>query len=379
MKSPDPITTGPLSSEAKYANVRRPLAEAWTLPPEAYTDPAIYEVEIARLFRREWLCAGRVDQVSEPGDYLTLDLLGDKLVIVRDRDGTVRVLSRICRHRAAELIHGSGNARSFSCPYHAWTYRLDGSLVGAPLMEGVHNFDRDSCKLPEIRSEVWEGWIFVNFDPEAEPLAEQLEPLRKRLAPYRLADMVATETAVYPSAFNWKVLVDNFMEAYHHIAIHRETFEPAFPASRSHVPDNDDDPFAVLVMPQLEEAEHAASTHDEGLLACVVFPFHLFAPGDGMLAWYQLLPEEVGRFTLRIYSCFPRELVGDPEQKEHIEAIQAFTRDIHQEDIGACEAVWAGLCAPMTGQGRLSPLEKAIWQFNRWWTRRMGAGIGGAP
>jgi len=151
-----------------------PLARASTLPAPAFTSPRVYEREIERLFRREWLCAGRVDQIPESGDYMCLDLLGARLVVVRDHDGRVRVLSRICRHRAADVVGGSGNTRSFQCPYHAWTFALDGRLVGAPHMDGVEGFERSDCGLPELRSELWEGWIFVNFDPEAAPLGPRL-------------------------------------------------------------------------------------------------------------------------------------------------------------------------------------------------------------
>ena len=226
-----------LSAE-RLAGARRPLEHASTLPAEAFTSAAVHALEHERIFAREWLCAGRADQIPSAGDYFTLDLLGDKLVVVRGRDDRIRVLSRICRHRGAELVRGAGNARSFRCPYHAWTYRLDGTLAGAPYMEDAAGFERADCRLPELRSELWEGFVFVNFDLDALPLAPRLAPLSKLLAHYRMHEMVAVETATFDSPFNWKVLVDNFMEAYHHIAIHRDTFEPIFPAARSWSPDN---------------------------------------------------------------------------------------------------------------------------------------------
>jgi phenylpropionate dioxygenase-like ring-hydroxylating dioxygenase large terminal subunit len=375
------------------AAARRLLEEAWTLPAEAYTSTAVYGRERQTIFAREWLCAGRVDQLPEPGDYFTLDLLEEKLVVARDAQGEIRVLSRICRHRAAEIVSGSGHARSFSCPYHAWTYGLDGRLIGAPHMEGARGFDRSECRLPQLRSEIWEGWIFVNFDPDAAPLGPRLASLSKYLARHRMADRVAIETAVFDSPFNWKVLVDNFMEAYHHIAIHRDTLEPLFPALRSHVPDNDG-PYSVLVMPGRNTDAKAGArgqgqgegnvrdlaplaadeaNEDGALVAAVVFPFHLFAPAGDSLTWYQILPERLDRFTLRIYSCFPREAIEDPALASTIEGVQEITRVIHQQDIAACEAVFSGLQTPGFESGRLSPLEKAIWQFNQWWIERMTA------
>jgi phenylpropionate dioxygenase-like ring-hydroxylating dioxygenase large terminal subunit len=238
-------------------------------------------------------------------------------------------------------------------------------------MDGVDGFDKQACRLPELRSELWEGWIFVNFDPDAAPLAPQLAPLSKRLAEYDMAEMVSVHTATYDSAFNWKVLTDNFMEAYHHIATHADTLQPLFPAASSHTPDNEG-PYSVLYMPTGDEAAaHAEAEGIETLVAATVFPLHLFAPTRDAMAWYQILPRSFDRFTLHIYSCFPRAVVEDEAQRATVEGMQALTRTIHEQDIGACEAVWAGLLSGSFESGRLSLLEKPIWQFNRWWSERM--------
>ncbi len=345
------------------ARALQPLEKAATLPASAYTSPAVYAAETERIFSHAWLCAGRVEQIPNAGDWMTLDLLDDKLVVVRGADDRVRVLSRVCRHRGAELCEGRGNTRSFQCPYHAWTYGLDGRLVGAPLMDGAADFDRTRFGLPELRSEVWEGWIFVSFDADAAPLGPQLAPLERLLARYRLEERVALEPLVFESPFNWKLLVDNFMEAYHHIAIHRDTLQPLFPADRSHAPDADG-PYSVLIMPGKERDA-------EPLVAAVVYPFHLFAPGGEMLSWYQLLPTRHDHFTLRIHCCFAREAVEDPAQAAKLEALRELVRTVHEQDIAACQATWAGLNARSYRAGRLGPLEKPLWQFNRWWIERM--------
>lgn len=369
-----------LSSEALQPS-RGPLDGARTLPAAAFTNAEVYQREVDRLFGREWLCAGRVDQIPETGDYFCLDLLDEKLVVVRGSDGEIRALSRICRHRAAEVAKGAGNASTFVCPYHAWAYHLDGRLAGAPLIDRLPGFDAGAFRLPEVRCECWEGWIFVNFDPDAAALGPSLEPLAKLLAPYEMRRQVPVETATYESPFNWKVLVDNFMEAYHHVATHRDTLQPILPAALSYVPDNDG-PYSALVMPI--RPEPGASTPrveapDSGILkqdalplvAAVVYPFHLFAPSAESLAWYHILPEGHDRFTLRIYTCFPREVLEDAAQAEALQGMHAFTKRIHEQDIGACESVWRGLASRSFESGPLSTLEKAIWQFNRWWAERM--------
>ncbi len=381
LRSQPPIHSGALMDP--YSDARKPLREAATLPADAFTSATLYEREVERLFLREWLCAGRSDQVPDAGDYFTLDLLGDKLVVVRGKDTEIRALSRICRHRGAELATGSGNARSFQCPYHSWTYQLDGKLLGAPHMEGVQGFDRANCRLPRLRCEIWEGWIFVNFDADAAPLGPRLAPLSKLLSNYRMSEMIAVETARFDSPYNWKVLTDNFMEAYHHIAIHRDTFEPIFPGAASFAPDNEG-PYAVLNMPARSGADGAENVisplpklgeldaeEEARLVAVSVFPFHLFVPAGDLLTWYQILPEGVDQFTLKIFSCFPKQTLDDTGHRETVEGVQAFTRHVHHEDIAACEATWAGLMSRSFSSGRLSMLEKPIWQFNQWWTERM--------
>jgi phenylpropionate dioxygenase-like ring-hydroxylating dioxygenase large terminal subunit len=364
-------------SPERLAGARLPLEKATTLPVEAYTSDEIYDREVRRLFHKEWICAGRVDQIPAHGDYFTIDLLGHKLVVVRDSDDDVRVLSRICRHRFAEIVHGTGNTRSFQCPYHSWTYRLDGALVGAPMMEEV-DFDRAGCRLPETRSEVWEGWIFVTLDAHAPPLSPRLAPLSKLLARYRIGDLVATQPAVYESPFNWKILVDNFMESYHHIAVHRDTLEPVFPARQSFVADSEG-PYSVLRMPSVIEASPGGLPQIEGLegwqrnelVAIVVYPFHLFALSSQSMSWYQILPGDVGCFELRIHTCFPRETLEDPAHTGACQALHEFTQIVHAQDIKACETVWQGVNSAGTPPGRLHRLEGAIWQQNQWWIERM--------
>src|SRR5262245_45407552 len=159
------------------------------LPPACYTSLEFYARETERIFRRDWLYIGRADEVAEPGDYLCLDVLGEPLVMVRDGAGEVRVLSRICRHRAMPVGSGAGHARTFVCPYHTWTYALDGRLLGAPEMRETPGFDPAACRLPGLRSEVWEGFVFVSFDPEAPALGPSLAGLAALCRNYDLAGL----------------------------------------------------------------------------------------------------------------------------------------------------------------------------------------------
>lgn len=355
---------------------RQPLVRAATLPPRFYTDPEIYAREVEDIFRREWLVVGRADQADRPGDYFTLDLLGEPLVVACDQAGVLRVLSRVCRHRWMPVVEGSGNRRSFQCPYHLWTYGLDGRLLGAPEMQQAEGFDKAQCRLPELRSEVWEGWIFANFDPEAAPLAPRLEPLRRLLEPYGLAAMRSTPPLVYESPWNWKIMVDNFIESYHHAGVHADTLQPLVPAAGTWAEDGDG-PYIVLHNPAkdgqplglLPPIAGLSSAQQAEFIVGAVFPFHLFVANPDSMVYYRLEPRSVEDFTLQIHLCVPPEVAGD----ERVNQLRGFLDVVHQQDIAACRGVQAGARSRLAAQGRLSHLEKAIWQFDRWLLDRLGA------
>jgi len=373
-----PLRPDRLTAEA-IAAARLPESQAFSLPAEAYTSPGIYRAEIERIFLKEWLCVGRVDQIPNTNDYFSIDLLERRLIVAHGDDGEVRVLSRVCSHRGTDMAVGCGNAKTFRCPYHSWTYRNDGSLTGAPLMKDVEGFDTRDYPLPRIRSEIWEGWIFVNFDGEAVALAPRMAPVSEMLAEYGMRDLVAVEVETYDSPFNWKVLVENFMESYHHIGIHRDTLEPIWPGDAAHVPDNAD-PYSLLVMPSksLEPVgtlppvgEKLQDWQRTALVAGVVWPTHLFAPSSDATAWYHILPHSYDRFTLRIYACYPRATLEDSKLAEEVAGRDGLVRIVHNQDIRACELTWSGLTSGLARPGRLHRLERSIWQQNQWWLDRM--------
>lgn len=354
--------------------VREPLERAWTLPPAAYTSPAVFAAEKRSIFARDWICVARIDQVAEPGDYVCADLPEQPIVISRDPRGELHALSRICLHRAMPVISGCGHATRFTCPYHNWTYELDGTLRSAPMMDGSEGFSAGDCRLPSLRLEVWQGFIFVNQNPDAAPLSPRLKVLAERIANYGLGELVVADTLEFDSPWNWKLLAENFMEAYHHIGAHKDTFEPIYPARNSVVEDNGGEPWMLLRMPGKEDVTedglpplpNLTSDQERELVAVTVFPTLLFAANPNMVFWYQLEPRAHDQMRLRIHILMPlelRDLLTGPELQEVVETV----RFVHMEDIAVNEGPWLGLHASMTRQGRLSAYEKAIWQLNQRW------------
>jgi phenylpropionate dioxygenase-like ring-hydroxylating dioxygenase large terminal subunit len=215
---------------AVLADSSETLATAKLLPPGAYTWQAFFDLEVEKIFKREWLCVGHVCQVPNVGDYFTIDLLGEMLLVVRAKDG-VHVLSRVCLHRWAPLVAGAGSAKGFTCPFHGWTYSLDGALISAPHMEQAAGFDPKKCRLPELRSEIVPelGLIFATFSSSAEPISGRLQELVLRLKKFRMNELVAVRAGATDDAYNWKIGISTGMEIYHHFVTHRETFQRTHP------------------------------------------------------------------------------------------------------------------------------------------------------
>jgi len=212
-----PLMTGP--------DTRPPAVPGEMLEGRAYCDAATLDLEIDRVFGRSWLCAGREERLREPGDFLSVTIGRENLLVLRDRAGVVRAFHNVCRHRGARLCDGeSGRIKgSIVCPYHAWTYALDGRLVGTPHLQGGPPADRDQRGLVPVGCATWAGFVFVNLmGSAAPPLADTLGDLSPRLARYPLADLRGVVRQVHEVPANWKILAENFMECYHCPGVHPE-------------------------------------------------------------------------------------------------------------------------------------------------------------
>ncbi len=217
------ISEAELFRPQHYEAVRRPLLEAETLPTWCYTSPAFYRREVERIWRKVWNFLGSADHIANPGDYFTLTFAGTPLIIVRDQDGAVRAYVNSCRHRGCELLEGEGNSKLIVCPYHSWSYELNGRLRGAPEMDKTIDFDKADNGLIPIRADTWGGFIFVCFDNGAPPLKAFLGELPEKLAPYGLGDMALVRRKSYDIACNWKLFVENAKESYHIGTVHAST------------------------------------------------------------------------------------------------------------------------------------------------------------
>ena len=374
-----------------------PLERAETLPPDAYFSPAVYDLEVERIFRREWLCVGRVDQVPNAGDYITADIVGEPIVVTRDVDGTLHALSRVCRHRfmdilAPELCEPRGNLKRLTCPYHTWTYKLDGEYVGmlsaAPEMKEVE-FDKGTCRLPRYGIDVWKGFIFVNLDPDAAPLRPQLAELDEMLGAFDFSDWRTIHTLDWGEvAANWKIAIENGAEAYHHLGTHKDTLQSLWPAQFTR-PDETEGIFFTAHMPVSDS--FAAGEVDgyklhptflptvPGLrpdqlsetLIVGVFPIFFFALSPDFVSWFEWWPTGAGSHTTKIHMVVPPETADAPGTAEIAEQVMSYVRTIQQEDAVTIIGVQRGLTSSTSYSGRLSHLERPIWQFEKYLASRL--------
>ena len=327
--------------------------------PQSFTDPDFFDAEIVKIFRKSWICVGHVSQLRNAGDYVTTDLFGAPIIVVRGKDNEIRALSNVCLHRAMPIAQGAGNAHMLTCPYHLWAYDLDGQLKSMPLIEKGSGIDMSAYRLPCLQTELWQGFIFVNRNRHADPLGPQINELTDLIAPYELSKLVHVGALEFASPWNWKVMVENFMEAYHHIGPHRDTLQPALPALKSGRLDQQG-PFSVLSMPAVDE------DHDP-LWAMCLYPNMLFALSPGAqpyLTWYQMSNLRHDRFDLTVHVFLDAVRAANPDD---VKGALELTKAVHLEDIPMCEGVQTGLQSPYAIHGPLAPrLEAPLVHFRAW-------------
>lgn len=192
-----------------------------SLPPRCYYDPELYEFEVEHVLKKNWLCVGRTDWAAKAGDYYTREMFGEPVLIIRDRNNQLHALINVCQHRWAQIVpDGSGNTKLLVCPNHSWTFELDGRLRGVTVQD-IPGFDKKSCRMPELRLEVWQGFVFINFDDAAEPLAPQVAGLEKYFGHYGLEDYVTADRMDYETSWNYKFSLENGYEGYHVEGVHK--------------------------------------------------------------------------------------------------------------------------------------------------------------
>jgi phenylpropionate dioxygenase-like ring-hydroxylating dioxygenase large terminal subunit len=363
-----------------------PVSEARTMPPVIYTSDEFLEFEKRALFDHEWLCLGRASRIPEPGDWFTSTINDEPLIVARGKDSVIRVFSAICQHRGMQVVDGEGNCGTFKCPYHHWIYGLDGRLLGAPAMERTEGFEKKDFPLPPLKVELWQGFVFANFDLDAAPLA----PAFRRYEPY--LEHYDLETAVCPGTFtlhdlpwNWKVMFENFNDGYHANRLH-QIIQDFCPSDKAMFPVPWEDDSGVMfrtngythidggfnatrkalmpIFPKLTEEERWFSTF------ALMPPTLCFGTAPDQAFFFLVRPKSATTIDVEIGYLFDPSALEHPMFDDLFTMSDAGVQVFVKQDQDATTKVQRGMQSRFAARGRYSWQEETHVQFNRWLVQR---------
>lgn len=374
------------------ARTRRPLSRARHMPADFYTSPEIYEREKARIFQKEWLCMGRVEELEKPGDYLTFRVAGEPIVICKDAGGDIRAFSNVCRHRGTQVAFGKpdngtpfgkGCDKAFSCPYHGWVYDLSGKLLNAPHSAEMEGFEPAEFGLVPLRVGSWAGFLFVNFDPDAPELLDVLAEIDflETYRPYRYEDFRLASKFSFELDCNWKFVNENLTDIYHIAVLHVNTFGPWQPLEsyefrpvrggyhgyfkgKTLAPNGDS---LVGTIPWISGklAEGGYSSHLRPNVAW--FPRHDFL--CFMTSW----PGDSVDKTVGVsYQLFPKQHFDAPDFPAKAKVYDDFLKEFLAEDILMIKSLQQGMASKYFSPGPMSRFEVAIHSIANYYLERIG-------
>ena len=359
---------------------------ALSLPPAAFTSPEFYAFELEAIWGREWFCVGRANDIPKRGDYFTLTVGAEPLIVVRDKSNEVVVMSGVCQHRAMLVVEGSGNTKRFRCPYHEWVYALDGSLLVAPDLKDDPSFDATCIRLPRIRSQEWEGFVFACFSQDAPDLTERLEGLSELLAPYGISELRAPEPLKMEAYdWNWKLYGD---ECYHCSHLHSRTWNEFYPTPTERVNTDSkfNDPERGIIayeilggldasptstgktmhpaLPGLSEEERSRLTY------VTVAPNLLIIAMPDKVKYFLWHPTGPTGSTFGASWMFPESTMADPAFEDRWLKERDDLAPVMKEDIWAWSSVQAGMFSRFAPRSQYARAETVLVSLNRWLVER---------
>jgi choline monooxygenase len=368
-----------MNTKPLQLDVNEQIECAQTLASKFYTDPAILDIEKTRIFLRTWQLVGTLSHacgevdgvkrtIADPESFFTADVAGEPVIVVRDKQGVLRTFSNVCRHRAGPIALGSGCKNVLRCQYHGWTYTLDGRLIGTPDVEGVEFFDRSTMGMVPLRVEVWEQFIFVNFDPQAEPLASYLGKIPEQVHRFQFEGLQFAERRDYVINCNWKVYVDNYLEGYHipiaHPGLMREIDYANYRTDAYRYYSQQFAPIRAMKAEENAERFYAPGSGLQQAAYFWIFPNLMLNIYPDNVSTNLIVPISHDK-TLTIFEWFFHD-VADSGVQERIQRAIAFSDQVQQEDIGLCENVQRGLRSSTYDRGRYSvKRENGVHHFHR--------------
>jgi phenylpropionate dioxygenase-like ring-hydroxylating dioxygenase large terminal subunit len=355
-----------------------PFEKAHPIPAEANHSVEFYKHEHDKVFSNEWICIGREDEIPNAGDYLTHDIAGVSVFVVRQSTKEILGFVNACAHRFTCLLSNTiGNSKLITCPYHAWTYNLDGTLKSAPFMKMKEGFNLNDHRLRKLQTEVWEGFIYMtlNENPNRSVNASLKDLKTKIVGRYDMAKYktVMRESMVWNA--NWKNLIENFIESYHVPIAHQKTFAKHKKPIEDYVCGDDNYSYCYHYAPQKTEsglgAAHLNNTKLKGIwrrtmVDFCVFPNHLITLMPDYLWYISVQPLSIGQFRATWGLAFPPENLADiPEKdfKDWLSGMRDYMNIANDEDRLVVEGLYRGTSSSNLPQGTFHPIERNLWQF----------------
>ena len=376
------VTGSASAGAAPFADgAQAPLTRASHLPGYVYASPEIYAAEKEAIFMKDWLCVGRVEEVENPGDYMTLRITDEPVVVSRDEVGELHAFANVFAHRGVEVATGSGNTKEFSCPYHGWLYDLGGQLIGAPYMKEAEGFDPASCRLKPLELGTWAGWIFVTFNQNPPPLEQHLDPFIRAYGFLKMEDARLVDKVSMELECNWKFAVENSLDSYHVQAVHGATFgafmapetfvfdlwdrgaNTIFHEAAAHTPDGK--PLFGIMNAWTGRSDESFATS-----GYVAPNMHIFGRCENFrpaVHW----PLSPTRTRLLYYNLFPKEFLDRPNLAAARETYRAYYTQAIAEDEAMIESLQRGISTRAYEPGRMSTLEVAIHHQINYYVERM--------
>jgi choline monooxygenase len=380
-----------LLAPASVAAINQPVDKAVGLPRHAYTDPNFLALEREFVFDASWVFVGAAASIPQPGDVLPMELIGRPIVVVRQRDGSIRAFHNVCRHRGVILVQQAATRRpTLVCPYHAWSYGLDGTLLKTPHFGGDGNHDigaipRDCLDLKAVRCETWHGLIFINMAGSAVPLSEHMAPVARRYGDFDFSEMRLGGVQEYALAANWKLPIENFIEGYHLPWTH--PFLNSISSMANHY-SVIDEPIAGQgsILYERDKAGHETLPQFSGLsehwrvraeypsmLPNMLLGVHV----DHITVW-AILPDGPDRAVERVYFFYAGDAALAPDHAAAREMVESNLRSINLEDVGVVESMQKGRASPGYVNAHFSPYhERCVHSFEKRIANAVATGLGG--
>ena len=364
---------------------------AKTLPQKYFVAPEVFEEEEEKIFSRQWVLVGHQSELAKAGDFFVADVAEESLIISRDRGGAVRGFYNVCRHRGTRLCEEErGHAAAIQCPYHAWTYALDGRLIGAPHMDEVKGFDREEFSLHPVNLALWEGFIFVNLADQPVPLEKWFGPLEGKFSGWNLPGLRSAKRVEYDVKANWKLMFENYSECYHCPGVHPMLSKVSPYDSAEN--DLTEGPFlggfmkinkgksltmsgeacAMKIDHEQEhekEHEHEKEREGERVFYYSIFPNMLLSMHPDYVMVHQLWPQSPERTLIRCDWFFHPDAFDRPDFKPE-DAIE-FWDVTNKQDWHVCELSQQGIASRAYTPGPYSSRESIPAAWDREYLRVM--------